>query len=60
MTVKVNIVLIVMGRMDSGPILPVKVVVTMGIMLNFDSDCDGDVHKVGTYKYTLIFTTKWK
>ena len=44
----------VMGRMGLEPILPVKVPVTIGTILNFDGDCDCDGHGVGTCKQTLI------
>ena len=33
------------------PILPIKVSITIGIILNFDGDCDG--HGVGTCKHSL-------
>ena len=47
-----------MGRMGVQPILPVKVPVTIGTMLNFDGDCDGDGHGVGTCKHSLSHKTK--
>ena len=53
-TVKVNIVLMMTGWMGLEPILPVKVPITMGTMLNFDGDCHGDGHGIGMCKQTLI------
>ena len=44
-----------MGRMGLEPILPVKVPATIGTMLNFDGDCDGDRHGVGTCKHSFSF-----
>ena len=41
-----------MGRLGSEPILSVKWSVSIGIMLNSDSDCDG--HGDGTCKQSLM------
>ena len=35
------------------PILPVRLLVTIDIMLNFDGHCDGDGNGVGTCKQAL-------
>ena len=54
---KFNIMSMVMGsltgRMDVSPILPVKLLITISIMLNFDRHCDGDEDGVITCKQTL-------
>ena len=66
---KFNIVLMVTGglagRMGLSPILPVKLSVTIDMMLNFDRHCDGDgdADGVGTCKQYFTFETaiyiKW-
>ena len=50
-TITVNIVLIVTGRIGLDAILTVKVPVTIGtiIMLKFDGDCDSVAHRVGMH-----------
>ena len=35
------------------PILPVKLPVASGTMINFDGDCDGDGHGIGTCKHSF-------
>ena len=52
-TIKVTIVVMVTGRMGLEPILSIKVPVTIGPMLYFNSDCDSDGHGVGTCKHIL-------
>ena len=42
-----------MGRMGLEAILPVRVPIIIGTMLNFDGDCDGEKHGVGACKHTL-------
>ena len=41
-----SVLLTVTGRLGSALILPITVPVTIGIMLNFDGNCDGDGHSV--------------
>ena len=45
-------------RMGSRPILPIKVSITIGTMLNVDSDFDGHGDGDATCKQTLIWHTE--
>ena len=47
------------GRMGSVPILSVKQSVSIGTMINFDSDGDGHGDRDGTCKQALKRTTKF-
>ena len=49
-TIKVNIVFLMTGGMGLENILPIKVSVNIGTVLNFDGECDGDGHGIITRK----------
>ena len=41
------------GRKGDRPILPVKLPVTIDIMINFDGHCDGNGNGIGMFRHTF-------